>query len=131
MKVQLTRTQTGFVPHSAHDEERLKGVRMGDVVMADIKKSRNPEFHKLAFSMLNLSFENQDHFDNFDKYREYLQCEAGIAETLIGPDGKMFYKLKSLAWQKMDELEFQQAFQALLTAAVEKMGQDWLLERYG
>lgn len=129
MRVQLIKTREGLSADSAHDDELLEKLRPGDVVSADIKRSRNPAFHRKAFAMLQDVFHNQDHFADFDKFREWLQIKAGIVDTTIGPDGQVFYTVKSLAFSNMDDVEFERTYQALLTAAYES-GFEWILERY-
>ena len=131
MLVQMIKTRDGLSADSAVDEERLAHLKPGDVVMAEIKLSRNPAFHRLVFKMLHDSFENQDKWSDFEKYREYLQIAAGLCDPIVKSSGEVWYSVRSLAWSKMDETEFKEAFQKLLTAAVERMGQSWLLERYG
>ena len=129
MKVQLVRTRDGLAADSAHDEELLEKLRPGDVVMAEVKRSRNPAFHRKAFSMMQGLFQNQDAFDDFDRFREWLQIAAGIVDTIIGPDGQTYYKVRSLAWHKMDDIEFERTYQALITAAYNQ-GHEWVLEQY-
>lgn len=130
MKAQLTRVASGFIAHSPVDVEALEPVKIGDVVMADIKRSRNPGFHRKAFEMLRTVFDNQDHFEDFDKFREWLQIKAGIVDTTIGPDGETYYKVKSLAWHNMDDIEFERTYQALISAAYQ-LGYEWVAERFG
>ena len=128
-RVQLIKTATGYLPHSAHDEAELESIHIGDVVSAEVKKSRSPQFHKLAFAMMHEAFENQDNFHDFEMFREWLQIAAGCVETIIGPD-RTYYKVKSLRWDRMDDLEFKKTFNVMLTALVERMGMDWILTRY-
>lgn len=129
MKCQLVRTRDGLAADSAHDEEMLEKLRPGDVVAAEIKRSRNPAFHRKAFAMLQDLYHNQDHFEDFDKFREWLQIKAGIVDTTIGPDGQVYYTVKSLAFHKMDDISFQQTYEALKSAAY-SAGYEWVLERY-
>lgn len=129
MKVQLVRTRDGLSADSAHDEAQLETLYPGDVVMAEIKRSRNPAFHRKAFAMLQELFSNQEHFEDFDKFREWLQIKAGVAETSVWPDGSIHVSAKSLSFENMDDLEFERVYQALITAAYES-GYEWVLERY-
>ena len=129
-KVQLIRTAGGFLPDSEHDQDELASVHLGDVVAADIKKSRNPAFHRKAFAMLHTIFDNQDHFEDFEKFREWLQIQAGIAETSVWPDGRVHVSSRSLSFSSMDEIEFDRAYNGLITAAVRELGMDWLLMQY-
>ena len=131
MKVQLLlRKDRSLIPTTKHDDDLLKSLHPGDRVICEIKKSRNPDFHRKAFAMLHEIFDNQDTFTDFDRFREWLQIAAGIVETIIGPDGQTYYKVKSLAFHKMDNIEFERTYQALITAACEKLGMVWVIERY-
>ena len=130
MKIQLKYTYSGLIPDSEYDQQILEKLRPGTVVTAELKQSRNPSFHAKAFAMLHEVFNNQDKFDDFDKFRKWLQIAAGIVDTIIGPDGKVYYEVKSLSFANMDEIEFEEAYQALITAAYNKLGLDWVIERY-
>ena len=130
MKVQLVRLPDGLAANSASDEKALDALRPGDVVMADLRKSRNPEFHKLVFNMLHESFENQEKFSDFTQYRHYLMIAAGLCDPIVKSKGEVWYSVRSLAWDQMDQQEFEETYQKLLTAAVERMNQSWLLESY-
>jgi len=131
LKIQLINTQDGgLYPDSAHDDEQLSGIHIGDVVTAEIKKARNPAFHRKAFAMLHDIFDNQDKFEDFDRFREWLQIAAGVVDIIIGPDGQTYYKVRSLAWDKMDDAEFSKTYQAFITAAYEKLRMEWVLEAY-
>lgn len=129
-RVQLVRTADGFKPDSEHDEEELRAVHIGDVVFADVKKARNPAFHRKAFAMMHAAFDAQDSFHDFEIFREWLQIAAGIVDPIMGPD-RTYYKVRSLSWAQMEEIEFDKTYNKLLTAAVEKLGMDWLLTQFG
>ena len=129
MKVQLRRNYAGFVPYDEYDADQLESVKVGEVICAEVSQPRNPKFHRLAFGMLWKLYQNQDRFTDFDKLRAYLQIKAGIVDMIMPVDGKPYYVVKSLAWDKMDEMEFEKTFQALLTAAYEE-GWEWVLEQY-
>ncbi len=131
MKLSMVRTRDGLAADSAIGEEWLEKIHPGECVMAEVKMSRNPGFHRLAFAMLQASFHNQDQFQDFDVYRQYLQIQAGLCSPIAKNNGNVWFVVDSLAFDKMDEPEFRVAYEKLLTAAVEKMGQDWLLERFG
>lgn len=129
--VQLRRESTGFQPDSQYDYDQLASVHIGDVVTANVRLARNPQFHKKGFALLQKLFDNQDHFEDFEKFREWMQIAAGVVETTIGPDGETYYKVKSLAWDKMDEIQFERVYQAFVTVAYEKLGAEWALQEFG
>ena len=128
-RVQLIKTATGYLPHSAHDEGELESVRVGDVVEAQIRKVRNPNHHRKAFALLHDLFDNQDTFDSFDTFYTWAKIKCGLVETFIDSDGKVYYTPESLAFSSMDQLRFDSVYQKFITLGVE-MGQDWVLLQY-
>lgn len=129
LKVQLVKVPNVLAADSAADEELLEQLKPGDVVTAEIKKARNPAFHRKGMGMLRELFNNQEQFDNFDQFRKWLQIKAGVVDTIIGPTGKVYYEVKSLSFADMDDVEFSEVFEALITAAYEA-GFEWVLEQY-
>lgn len=131
MRVQLRRNSDGlFQPDSEADLDALQSVHVGGVIAGDFKQPRNPGHHRKAFAMLHKLFANQDTFDDFEKFREWMQIAAGIVDTIIGPDGKVYYKVRSIAWDRMDQSEFEWTYQRFIDVAYEKLGHEWVLAEF-
>lgn len=128
-QIQLLRTPTGFQPSTAHDEELLRAVKPGDSISGSFKKPRNPRFHNKAFAMLHDWFENQDDFEDFERFYDAVKVRAGLVDLVEMTDKGPIYKLRSLSFASMDDIEFEKTYQALLTAAFQA-GHEWVLERY-
>lgn len=88
------------------DYEALKKVPKNTEVEVEIKQKRNIRFHKKAFALLNLCFQNQDNFESFEAMRYYLTVKAGFFEMHPTPTGEPVILAKSISFSSMDETEF-------------------------
>ena len=89
------------------DFSRLKT----DSYMVTVKKARNPHFHRLMFAVLNKTIENvpeDSPFANMDAYQllKAIQFEIGAVEMVRKMSGEMVMVPKSVAFEAMDEIEF-------------------------
>jgi len=130
-RVALVKVSDSYWPLAQHDIDELGNVAAGEVLMCDVKRNRNVGHHKKGFKLLHLMFDNQDKFDDFETFRDWVQIAAGIVERIIGPEGELYYKIKSLAFDKMDQSEFEKVYNKIVTVAYEKLGQDFALDFVG
>jgi hypothetical protein len=110
------RVQKGcFVPADRSTQERLRerGFKAGDLVFMEIRKPRNPRFHRLAHALGQLCAENIEAFDGMEAHRvlKRLQIEAGVGcdnmGIIIPGIGKCLHVLpRSLSFESMSEDEF-------------------------
>lgn len=72
----------GFQPADATTQSRLRtrNYGIGDLVFAELKRPRNPGFHRLAHALGKLFVENIEAFENLDPHTclKRLQLESGI-----------------------------------------------------
>lgn len=110
-----------LVPASASDLEKLRArkYRMGDIVFADLRKPRSPGFHRLVHQFGVMLVENVEAFETMQAHQvlKRLQIEGDIAcdyMAIVMPGvGPVHYRMpKSLAYESMDEGEFQQVYKA-------------------
>ncbi len=104
----------------AEQELRRRGYRVGDIVAGEIRKPRNPRFHRLAHQLGALVAENIEAFEGLDAHSvlKRLQIEAGIGcddLSLNFPGiGPCVYRVpQSLAFESMDEGRFHEVIGAL------------------
>ena len=110
------RVQKGaLVPADTTSQAKLRdrGYRTGDIVFSDIRKARNPGFHRLAHQLGHLCAENIEAFEGMDAHQvlKRLQIEAQIGceeMAIIVPGvGKCLHLIpQSLAFESMDEGQF-------------------------
>jgi hypothetical protein len=75
---------------------------------------RNPKLHKLFFKRLHNVFKMQELFAEFDDFRLWVTVQAGYCNFVPGKDGKLCAIPKSIRYSKMDDLEFEAYFEAVM-----------------
>ena len=98
---------------------KTKGLHAGDLVFAEIRKPRNPGYHRLAHALGQIVADNLDEFEGMDSHAtiKRLQLEAGIGCEAIA------YKVNgmsivqsiplSLSFESMDQSEFESVFMGI------------------
>lgn len=119
----LLRVEKGaLVPadHATVLRLREKGYRPGDELEAELRKARNPKFHRLAHAFGRVVADNLDEFEGIPAHNvlKRLQLEAGLAcdEMLIKVPGvgACVHRIpRSLSFASMDETEFSEFYTAL------------------
>jgi len=112
----------GFEPADPSCARRLaddRRIRVGDIVFAEIRKPRNPRFHRLAHAIGRLAAENIEAFEGLDAHRvlKRLQWESGVGceEMLVSIGGQSATVRwpASLSFESMDEGEFHEVMRGL------------------
>ena len=100
-------------------ELKRRSFRVGDVLRAELKKGRNPDFHRLMHAFARLVSENIDAFSCLDAHTvlKRLQVEGGIGcdeIAVVFPGiGPCTYRVpRSLSFASMDEGEFREVARA-------------------
>jgi len=109
----LVKKQFGkLIPVYNSDLEALKSAKLieNEIYEVDIKRKRNYEFHKKYFALINLCFDNQETFTEFEDLRNYLTMKAGYVKKIETGTGQMILPL-SISFAKMDNIEFEQLYQ--------------------
>lgn len=107
-----------MVPLYPEDERRFKKLTAFDVVYKDFKKARNPLFHRKGFALLNVIFENQEFFNDFEEFRKSMKIKCGLTREWI-EDDKVHIEIGSMSFDAMDEYEFQALYERIKTNALE------------
>lgn len=108
MKLLVKKEFGKLIPCFNSDYDNLKECKLkeGEIYEIEIKKKRNYEFHKKYFALINLCYDNQEHFELFDDLRDYLTIKCGYYRKIIMPSGYEQIKPKSISFANMDEIEF-------------------------
>lgn len=113
MKLYAQISNGRILPEYNNDFDKLKKLRSGETYLVEIKQPRNIGFHRKYMALINLVFENQEHFDNIDSMRHWLQMRAGYYVETVTPTGVMF-EPKSISFANMDEIEFNELYGRVL-----------------
>ena len=98
---------------------RARNYHTGSEVFAELRKPRNPGFHRLAHAVAALAVDNIESFTGVDAHsaikRLQLESGAGCEEVALMVGGTMVTQRipLSLSFESMDEGEFQQVMQAI------------------
>lgn len=109
----LTKTKQGFfIPSSDLDRDLSQKIGVGTEVKATA--ARNVKFHRKAYALLNLGFENQNLTDNFEVYRKLKTIQAGFFDRTIDKYGAVHELPHSLSFEKMSAESFEKWFNATI-----------------
>jgi hypothetical protein len=92
----------------------------------DLKKARNPQFHKYAFAMFRMLYDMIDSDLDFKSWRRMLTILAGysdvMAETKKDGTERVYVSAQSLSFENFDQSEFRECFLAVHGAFCSKYG---------
>lgn len=70
------------------------------------REPRSGPAHRRFFAMIHAAFDAQERFDDVEQFRAWLQIGAGFAEFLPHPERGLVAVPKSIAFAKLDDVEF-------------------------
>lgn len=110
----------------AHDSdyEKLKKIKPNEMVLCTITKPRNIGFHKKFFALMNMVFQNQEHYKNLDHLRHDLTVSAGFYTERVTVYGEVITEPKSISFSSMSEDEFQDLYNRVIDEIVKHFAFD-------
>ena len=98
-------------PVDGESADRFLKLKRDEIYKFSFKRVRNYQFHKKYFSLLNMVFNNQDTFDNFEWFRKHTLIAIGWCDTFVHPKtGEVLNTPKSISFEKCKESEFRQLY---------------------
>jgi hypothetical protein len=95
----------------------------GEMLVAEIRRPRNPAFHRKAFALLQFAYgqwnpagrsiEGMPAKKDFDVFRKELTIQAGFYEVVLGLDGQARLEAQSLSYGAMDDEKFERWYNAV------------------
>ena len=77
--------------------------------------------HKRFFAFINMSFDMQDEFDSPEIWRKYITMKAGFFDEIVTKKGIQYWP-QSIAWERLDEIEFKELFAKVVNAFIKYYG---------
>lgn len=109
----LTKNKVGhFIPSDDQSYTEAQKIPVGSEIKG--VKARNIKFHRKAFALLNMAFENQDKFEVFEVYRKVMIIRAGFYDEAPTKHGEVYFIPKSLSFENMSATDFEAWFEATL-----------------
>lgn len=99
-----------FHPLNDIDREKAAKIPTMEENCFTIKRIRNPKFHRKYFKLLQLVFENQDKYSDFEHFRQIMQMKAGYFDCVVTDKGEV-YLPRSIAYDAMDETQFSELYE--------------------
>lgn len=93
----------------------------GTYVELEYKKIRSPRMHRLFFALLEKVVENHPFYFSTDQLLAFLKVKLGYVEEVVFHNGTAIWKTKSIAFDKMDQAEFQKFFNQALDVIVSEV----------
>ena len=97
-------------PASDDAAEALRGIKNGSIIKTKVTQPRNTRHHRLFFLLLKKVVENSDEYETTEALLIALKIALGHVNTIIGHDGQVYHVPKSIAFHKMDQIEFNQFY---------------------
>ena len=130
MKINCYKISQGFIPVD-REIDQIKKIPNGSIIEITIKESRNYDFHKKVFAFFNFCFEYwksdrefMDEQGQFNLFRKNLTALAGYYDEFFNIKGEVRIEAKSLAYDKMDQAEFESFYHALVNCAMKHIFKD-------
>lgn len=74
---------------------------------------RSPRFHRYHFAVLNAVFNAQERFDDPEDMRKWIEVGSGHCHFVPGPTGGLVAIPLSIAYEKLDDMEFREHHEAV------------------
>ena len=121
MKLNLIKTLSGLKLAYDTDHDNYKKLPLNEVFEVTYTKKRNSKFHAKFFALINLCYQNQNHFNNFEHLRKELIICAGHYELIFNLDtGDQKKEALSISFASMDETQFNQLYSDVLQVICDK-----------
>lgn len=123
MKFIVVKTNGGLKPLYDSDYEIYSKISLGEEFEIEYKKQRNLKFHKKAFALFKLAFENQEAYSDLNDLRRDLTITAGYyTESANMLTGEVFKHAKSISFASMDEIEFSNLYESVKNVISQWLG---------
>lgn len=86
--------------------KRVAEMACGETLQFAWHEPRSPQHHRLFFAKLHGLADRQEAFDDETKLRQWLTVGAGYCDLVPGPDGQLVAIPQSIAFHRLDEVEF-------------------------
>lgn len=120
-KLYLRRTLSGFAPADEPSMEIARRYKVGEIYRADVVKPRSYQHHKMIMALLNLTYTNQDRYQNFEDFRKVVAIAAGHSREFVALDGEIIREAASLSYDALDEVEFTKVAGAMMSVCAEML----------
>jgi ribosomal protein S10 len=120
-----------LVPLDQQAIDFLAKLKLGAGVTVEIKRHRNPAFHRKFFALLNIAFDAWEPVEatykgetvgkNFDQFRNDITVLAGHYEMAVNLKGETRLTAKSISFASMSQEEFEALYSSVVNVILAKI----------
>ncbi len=115
-RLYLKKTLTGFDAADETSREWLRKYKLGEIYRADVVKPRSYRHHCLVMALLQLTYDNQDRYRDFETFRKVIAKAAGHVVEYVDLEGVVCQEAASLSYDAIpDDVEFGKVMASMLT----------------
>lgn len=111
------KTLSGLTPANTIAEDRLRKLRLGAVIQADIKQPRNVGHHRMYWALCGLVAENMPGDYDAEIVSEIIKIRTGHVTVARTRKGEVFIP-KSISFAAMDQTAFKEFFDRAVRVVV-------------
>ena len=106
MKFLLAKTLGGqLAPVDEAGTDALRKLKRGETVQVELRRPRNPQFHRKLFAMLNIILNNQEHYKSVEDLLAVAKLSIGHAHVIQTKYGDIRLPA-SISFAALDEDSF-------------------------
>ena len=114
--------KTALFAYGKLDLEEFEKIKLNRVCISETKNSRNAKLFKKYWSLMKLVADNIDSFQDHESVSDYLKMKIGHVDFKTVVDGVVKIKVKSIAWDRMNQDEFEKFWEKIIPVVTELLG---------
>ena len=111
--------KTALFAYGKLDLEEFEKIKLNRVCISETKNSRNAKLFRKFWSLCRLVADNIDSFEDQEAVSDYLKMKIGHVDFKTVVNGVVKIKVKSIAWHKMDQDEFERFWEKIIPIVTE------------
>lgn len=117
----LRRRGNSLVAVDEHAQEAIGRLGAEADIYVWLKQARNPKHHRKFFALVNTIFKAQSKYPTQESLLTAIKIAVGHVDTFVGADGKVYYVVRSLSFDAMDQAEFDRFYEAVIDIVVTRL----------
>ena len=121
-QIHLVRTVSGFKAADDAAVEAMRKLAQGEVVRVELRRPRNPQFHRKFFALLQLVRDSTDAWPTVEALLVALKFEMGHVDRFRLSTGDEVQVPRSISFGSMDDHEFTSFYERALVTLADMAG---------
>lgn len=100
----------GLFPRDPHSADVIKGMSRSEDALCTVSQPRNLKQLRFIYAMFKLIAEHHNELHNVEAVKKELKIRSKMFDPFVGADGKLYFALRSISFDQMDQSEFSQVW---------------------